>query len=57
MAQLPLHLSTVDAGKHDDSRTIHLIQYQAPVRTDTKSLVVGLEDSSGNFMPKVSGWQ
>ena len=57
VAQLPLHMSTVDAGKHDDSRTTHLIQHQAPARTYTKSSVLGLQDSSGNFMPKVSGQQ
>ena len=57
MAQLPLHMSTVDAGKCDDSRTTHLVQHQAPARTDTKRSVVGLEDSSGNFMLKVSGLQ
>ena len=57
MAQLQLHMSTIDAGKHDDSRTTHLVQHQAPARPDTKRSVVGLEDSSGNFMPKVSGLQ
>ena len=57
MAQLPLHMSTIDAGKYDDSRTTHLVQHQAPTRTDTKRSVVGLEDSSDNFMPKVSGLQ
>ena len=54
MAQLPLHMSTVDAGKCDDSRTTHLVQHQAPARPDTKRSVVGLEDSSGNFMPKTA---
>ena len=57
MAQLPSHMSTVNAGKCDDSRTTHLVQHQAPARTDTKRSVVELEDSSGNFMPKVSGQQ
>ena len=56
MAQLPSQISTVDAGKCDDSRT-HLVQHQAPVKTDIKNSVVRLEDSTGNFMPKVSGWQ
>ena len=54
MAQLPLHMSTVDARKCDDSRTTHLVQHQAPARPDTKRSVVGLEDSSGNFMPKAA---
>ena len=57
MAQLPWHMSTVDAGKSDDLRTTHLVQHQAPARTHTKRSVVGLEDSSGNFMPKVSRQQ
>ena len=57
MAELPSYMSTINAGKCDDSRTTHLVQHQAPARPNTKRPVVGLEHSSGNFMPKVSGLQ
>ena len=40
MAQLPLHMSTVDAGKCYDSRRTHLVQHQAPVRTDNESSII-----------------
>ena len=40
MARLPSHMSTDDAGKGDYLRRTHLVQHQAPVRTDNESSII-----------------
>ena len=51
--QFPSHMSTVDEDKCQEFTECFGQVQQAPVRTETKSSVVVLEDSKGNFISPV----